>query len=116
MMVDSSPSENKTSFLALQPFSVLRVTIPLTISPGLYSVFPRLISKVKSVPFSILLNIISYSLCEGLLSKNNLNFTHYFIINAVNRSSRKIRGKPCHYQPLSQQLEIKKLNKGSYLF
>ena len=57
IIVDSLPSAKSVSFLVLELFSVLTVTVPLTISPGLYSAFSNLISKDKSVPFSNLLNI-----------------------------------------------------------
>src|SRR5215210_5395739 len=68
MTVDSLPSANNISFLALEPFSILRLRVPLTISAGRYSVFSRLISKVKSVPFGIFLNIISDHRMSGYQS------------------------------------------------
>ena len=65
IIVDSLPSAKNVSFLVLELFSALTVTVPLTISPGLYSAFSNLISKDKSVPFSNLLNIIDCHLFKG---------------------------------------------------
>jgi hypothetical protein len=76
IIVDSLPSAKSVSFLVLELFSVLTVTVPLTISPGLYSAFSNLISKDKSVPFSNLLNIIDCHLFKGCRT-DDLKFYAY---------------------------------------
>lgn len=80
IIVDSLPSAKSVSFLVLELFSVLTVTVPLTISPGLYSAFSNLISKDKSVPFSNLLNIIDCHLFKGCRT-DDLKFMLILFVN-----------------------------------
>jgi hypothetical protein len=80
IIVDSLPSAKSVSFLVLEVFSVLTVTVPLTISPGLYSAFSNLISKDKSVPFSNLLNIIDCHLFKGCRT-DDLKFMLILFVN-----------------------------------
>jgi len=74
------PSAKSVSFLVMELFSVLTVTVPLTISPGLYSAFSNLISKDKSVPFSNLLNIIDCHLFKGCRT-DDLKFMLILFVN-----------------------------------
>lgn len=80
IIVDSLPSAKSVSFLVVELFSVLTVTVPLTISPGLYSAFSNLISKDKSVPFSNLLNIIDCHLFKGCRT-DDLKFMLILFVN-----------------------------------
>lgn len=80
IIVDSLPSAKSVSFLVLELFSVLTLTVPLTISPGLYSAFSNLISKDKSVPFSNLLNIIDCHLFKGCRT-DDLKFMLILFVN-----------------------------------
>lgn len=80
IIVDSLPSAKSVSFLVLELFSVLTLTVPLTISPGLYSAFSNLISKDKSVPFNNLLNIIDCHLFKGCRT-DDLKFMLILFVN-----------------------------------
>ena len=96
IIVDSLPSAKSVSFLVLELFSVLTVTVPLTISPGLYSAFSNLISKDKSVPFSNLLNITGCHLFKGCrtdkLKVYAYSIRQLFRINYVHRVSVMVVG------------------------
>ena len=78
IIVDSLPSANNVRRRALECFSVLRTSTPLTTSPGLYCVFSIVILKVKSVPLKNSLNIKpAYAECY---ETKNLKFVINWIL------------------------------------